>query len=190
MGTTAKPLHGVSLDLKVTFQGSEEVERQLHMVITRALKLAMDDTIDYMNIIVPESAAAFFRYGPGTSHPKYKSEELLTTAIDLLRAAVTGMVRRKMLLDEYQVPIRFPASYAGYVNEAQTTGVWKEEGDTGWSQRGWPPGHHSSLSVAVGSRGGYCLRRHAGVRPVCPVLQADTERCSYSCCTILGGLCK
>lgn len=108
--------------------GTEDIKRDIHKVVSRALTLAVRDTIVFMEEVVPESAAAFFRY-PAS----YKTEELLETAIKILNTSKRSLVHGGFK-KEYNLDIDFPASYAKHISSKG--GTWTPKRGYGWSKTG------------------------------------------------------
>ena len=111
-------------------KGTEEIKRDIHKVVSRALTLAVRDTVVFMEEVVPESAAAFFRY---STKQMDKSKELLETAVKILNDSKRALVHGGFK-DKYTLDIDFPASYAEHI--ASKGGTWTAEKGYGWSKAG------------------------------------------------------
>ena len=85
-------------------RGKKQVEAALHATIIRAMNIAIRNTIDLMEEIVPESE---FRTPPYP--PSYKSEALLQTAITILRKSFKEMKAGGGLKKVYRLRFGFPA---------------------------------------------------------------------------------
>ena len=71
-------------------KGKRQVKAALHAAIANALELAVQDAIDYMREIVPESIK---RRPPYSAKQQERSEALMKTAIGILEDSLTQMLR-------------------------------------------------------------------------------------------------
>lgn len=103
-------------------RGKRQVETAIHATIIRAMNVAIRNTIDLMEDIVPESE---FRDPPYP--PSYKSQALLQTAILILRQSLKDM-KAGGFKKIYKIKFGFPATYARYINLKRNVRKWSKAG--------------------------------------------------------------
>ena len=112
------------------------IKKQLHLAVIRGITKAVDATIGYAKLIVPESH-------PDDTNPRpypdsYETEQLMNTYIDELRRSLTKLKRgRTTLRDEYKIQQLGwdDVSYATHVNEMRGVKWTKATSESGFIEK-------------------------------------------------------
>ena len=111
-------------------------KKQLHLAILRGITKAVEATIQYAKLIVPESHPD--NTNPRPYPPSYETEQLMNTYIDMLRMSLTAMKRGPTTLrPEYTIQQLGwdMVSYAEYVNEMKGVRWTKATSESGFIEK-------------------------------------------------------
>lgn len=111
-------------------KGLSRIQSALHAAIIAAFERAVDNTVDLMKKIVPESIK---RRPPYSAKQQARSEALMRTAIDLLEQSLTAITRGGFKT-RYFLKFGYTASYARPINIKRNVKKWSKKGsETGFA---------------------------------------------------------